>query len=127
LVSRLLKAEFPVAMLLAPVMVMADDAPAPPTSWRLGRTRLDVEMGAVATGNIKGIYALNAGTKLTDLVAVESGSDNTLLQNDLGLQLHMSKTLGIAVDYEVRHNSTPPAGLVKTDSQLTFNLAYAFP
>ena len=93
----------------------------------IGRTPLDVETGAVATANIKGMYAFNASTKLTDVVAVESGSDNTLLQNDLGLQVNMTKALAIVVGYEVRHNSTPPAGLVKTDSQVTFNLAYAFP
>ena len=93
----------------------------------IGRTPLDGETGAVATANIKGMYAFNSSTKLTDVVAVESGSDNTLLQNDLGLQVNMSKALAIVVGYEVRHNSTPPAGLVKTDSQVTFNLAYAFP
>jgi putative salt-induced outer membrane protein len=93
----------------------------------IARTPLDVETGAVATADIKGMYAFNAGTKLTEVVAVESGSDNTLLQNDLGLQVNMTKALAITVGYEVRHNSTPPAGLVKTDSQVTFNLAYAFP
>jgi putative salt-induced outer membrane protein len=71
--------------------------------------------------------AFNATTKLTEVVAVESGSDNTLLQNDLGLQVNMTKALAITVGYEIRHNSTPPAGLVKTDTQVTFNLAYAFP
>ena len=93
----------------------------------ISRTPEDVETGVVATANIKGMYAFNAITKLTDVVAVESGSDNTLLQNDLGLQVNMSKTLAITVGYEIRHNSSPPAGLVKTDSQVTFNLAYAFP
>lgn len=85
------------------------------------------ESGAVATANIKGMYAFNSSTKLTDVVALESGSDNTLLQNDLGLQVNMSKALAITVGYEVKHNSSPPAGLVKTDSLVTFNLTYAFP
>jgi putative salt-induced outer membrane protein len=93
----------------------------------IARTPLDGETGVVATANIKGMYAFNATTKLTDVVAVESGSDNTLLQNDLGLQVNMTKALAITVGYEVRHNSTPPAGLVQTDSQVTFNLAYAYP
>lgn len=93
----------------------------------IARTPLNVETGAVATANIKGMYAFNPSTKLTDVVAVESGSDNTLLQNDLGLQVNMSKALAITVGYEIRHNSSPPAGLVKTDTQVTFNLAYAFP
>jgi putative salt-induced outer membrane protein len=93
----------------------------------ISRTPLDVETGVVGTANIKGMYAFNSTTKVTDVVAVESGSDNTLLQNDLGLQVNMTKALAITVGYEIRHNSTPPAGLVKTDSQVTFNLAYAFP
>jgi putative salt-induced outer membrane protein len=91
------------------------------------RTPLDAEAGAVATGNIKGMYAFNASTKLTDVVAIEAGSDDTLLQNDLGLQVNMTKALAITAGYEVRHNSSPPAGLLKTDSLMTFNLAYAFP
>jgi putative salt-induced outer membrane protein len=93
----------------------------------ISRTPQEVVTGVVATGNIKGMYAFNATTKLTEVVAVESGSDNTLLQNDLGLQVNMTKALAITVGYEIRHNSTPPAGLVKTDTQVTFNLAYAFP
>lgn len=93
----------------------------------IGRMPLGVETGVVATANIRGMYAFNASTKLTDVVAVESGSDNTLLQNDLGLQVSMSKALAITMGYEVRHNSSPPAGLVKTDSLVTFNLTYAYP
>jgi putative salt-induced outer membrane protein len=93
----------------------------------ISRTPLDGETGAVVTGTIKGMYAFNSSTKLTDVLAVESGSDNTLLQNDLGLQVNMTTALAITVGYEVRHNSSPPAGLVKTDSLVTFNLAYAFP
>jgi putative salt-induced outer membrane protein len=93
----------------------------------IARTPLEVETGAVATATIKGMYAFNTSTKLTDVLATEAGSDNTLLQNDLGLQVNMTKALAITVGYEVRHNSSPPAGLVKTDSLVTFNLAYAFP
>ena len=87
----------------------------------------DAESGAVVTASIKGMYAFNSSTKLTDVVGVESGSNNTLLQNDLGLQVAMSKTLSITIAYEVKHNSSPPPPLVKTDSLITFNLTYAFP
>jgi putative salt-induced outer membrane protein len=93
----------------------------------IGRTLLDVETGVVATASIKGMYAFNSSTKLTDVLAAESGSDNTMLQNDLGLQVSMTKALAIIVGYEVRHNSNPPAGLGETDSLVTFNLAYALP
>jgi putative salt-induced outer membrane protein len=93
----------------------------------ISRTPLDAETGAVATASIKGMYAFNASTKLTEVLAVESGSDNTLLQNDLGLQVSMSKTLSITIGYEVKHNSSPPAGLEQTDSLVTLNLTYGFP
>jgi putative salt-induced outer membrane protein len=93
----------------------------------IGRTPQDVETGVVATATIKGMYAFNDSTKLTDVLATESGSDNTMVQNDLGLQVNMTKALAITVGYEVRHNTSPPQGLVKTDSLVTFNLAYAFP
>ena len=61
------------------------------------------------------------------MVAAEAGSDNTLLQNDLGLQVSMTKALAITLGFEIRYNSSPPAGLEKTDSLVTFNLAYSFP
>ena len=97
-----------------------------PSGQVISRTPLDTESGAVATATIKGMYAFNASTKLTDVVSAESGSANTLLQNDLGLQVSMSKALAVTIGYEIRHNSTPPAGLVKTDSLVTVNLTYAF-
>jgi putative salt-induced outer membrane protein len=93
----------------------------------IARVPLDASGGLVATANIKGMYAFNSSTKVTDVVDVESGSDNTLVQNDLGLQVNMTKALAITVGYEIRHNTTPPAGLVKTDTLVTFNLTYAFP
>ncbi len=98
-----------------------------PSGNVISRTPLALETGAVATANIKGMYAFNSSTKLTDVLAAESGSNNTMLQNDLGLQVNMTKALAITVGYEVRHNSSPPSGLGKTDSLVTFNLAYAMP
>ena len=50
-----------------------------------------------------------------------------MLQNDLNLQVNMSKALAITAGYEVVHNTSPPAGLTKTDTLVTFNLTYAFP
>lgn len=91
------------------------------------RTPQDAEGGAVATATIKGMYAFNSVTKLTDVLAAQSGSDNTMVQNDLDLQVNMSKSLAITAGYEFIHNSSPPAGLVKTDTLVTFNLTYAFP
>jgi putative salt-induced outer membrane protein len=93
----------------------------------ISRTPLNVESGGVATATIKGMYAFNSSTKLTEVANVETGSDDTLFQNDLGLQVNMTKALAITIGYEIRHNSDPPAPLVKTDTLVTFNLQYAFP
>jgi putative salt-induced outer membrane protein len=93
----------------------------------IDRTPQALETGAVATATVNGMYQFNSSTKATEVVHLESGSDNTLLQNDLGLQVSMSKSLSITIAYEVKHNSSPPAGLVKTDSLVTLNLTYAFP
>ncbi|HTU66844.1 MAG TPA: DUF481 domain-containing protein [Steroidobacteraceae bacterium] len=91
------------------------------------RTPLAAKDGAVATATVKGSYAFNTVTKLTDVLAAVSGSGNTLVQNDLNLQVSMSKALAITAGYEIVHNTSPPAGLVKTDTLVTFNLTYAFP
>jgi putative salt-induced outer membrane protein len=93
----------------------------------ISRTPLAAESGGVATATIKGMYAFNSSTKLTEVVNLETGSDDTLWQNDLGLLVNMTKALAITIGYEIRHNSEPPAPLVKTDTLVTFNLQYAFP
>ncbi len=87
----------------------------------------DEEGGAVATAAIKGMYAFNSSTKILDVLAALSGSDNTMVQNDLNLQVNMSKALAITAGYEIIHNTSPPAGLTKNDTLITFNLTYAFP
>ncbi len=91
------------------------------------RTPLAGESGAVATATIKGMYAFNAVTKIMDVLAVQSGSANTMVQNDLDLQVNMSKALAITAGYEIIHNTNPPGGLAKNDTLVTFNLTYSFP
>jgi putative salt-induced outer membrane protein len=91
------------------------------------RTPLDEEGGAVATATIKGMYAFNSVTKVTDVLAAQSGSDNTMVQNDLNLQVNMSKVLAITAGYEIIHNTSPPIGSTKNDTLVTFNLTYTFP
>ncbi len=60
------------------------------------------------------MYAFNSSTKLLDVLAAQSGSDNTMVQNDLNLQVNMSKSLAITAGYEVIHNTSPPAALRRT-------------
>jgi putative salt-induced outer membrane protein len=63
-------------------------------------------------------------TKITNKLLVESGSDNTALQNDLALQVSMTETLALAVGFGVRYNTDPPPLAEDTDMLTTVNLVY---
>ncbi len=67
---------------------------------------------------------LTDNTKVIDRFLVEAGSDNTYLQNDLGLEVMMSGSLGLRVGYQVRYNTDVPAGVEKTDTLTTVGLLY---
>jgi putative salt-induced outer membrane protein len=90
----------------------------------ISRTPEDAQSGAVATVTVKGMYAFNASTKLIDTLAMETGKGDTLLQNDIGIQVAMSSALSLIAGYEIKHNSSPPPPLGKSDSLITFNVAY---
>ena len=76
--------------------------------------------------------ALNFERKLTDttLVAnrflIESGSDNTFMQNELALEVKMNSALALGLSYAIRHNSDVQPGTEKTDQVLTANLVFGF-
>ena len=63
-------------------------------------------------------------TKITNKFLAESGSENTALQNDIALQVSMTKTLALAVGYGIRYNSDPPPLSESTDTLITVNLVY---
>jgi putative salt-induced outer membrane protein len=63
-------------------------------------------------------------TNLINKFIVESGADNTFLQNDLSLQVKMTDVLALAVGLSVRHNTQPPAEFQETDTLTTINLVY---
>ncbi|MGH8139389.1 MAG: DUF481 domain-containing protein [Steroidobacteraceae bacterium] len=86
----------------------------------------ETDADAVATAGVDFDHAFNASTRLTDKFRLESGSNNTSLQNDLALEVKMSKKLSLAAGFGVRNNSQPPAGLKQTDTVTTLNLVYAF-
>jgi putative salt-induced outer membrane protein len=82
------------------------------------------ETDAVLRGTLDFSHDLTATTKVLDKFIVESGADNTFLQNDLSLQVKMTEVLALAVGYSVRHNTDPPFGFEKTDTLTTVNLVY---
>ena len=76
--------------------------------------------------------ALNFEHKLTDTTLVyerflvESGSENTYLQNALGIEVKINDTFALGLDYSVRHNTDVLPGTEETDQVLTANLVYGF-
>ncbi len=87
---------------------------------------------AVVRGSVGYDQKLNGSTKLYDKFLVESGSSNTFLQDEIGVQVSMSNRLALSVAYLVRHNTVvpaavPPAPQIKgTDQQTTVNLVFSF-
>lgn len=69
-------------------------------------------------------HKFTATTSLIDKFIVESGADNTFVQNDISLQVKMTDVLALAVGYGLRHNSNPPSEFKKTDTLTTINLVY---
>ena len=55
---------------------------------------------------------------------MEAGSDNTYVQNDLGLEVTITGALGLRVGYQVRHNTDVVPGVEKTDTLTTVGLLY---
>jgi putative salt-induced outer membrane protein len=98
----------------------------------VGYRRLKNALSGATAGDMIGTAGfsyenqLNASTKVVDKFRLETGSNNTLLGNFLGLEVKMSQKLALSVGLDVRTNSKPPGTLKKTDTLTTANLVYAF-
>jgi len=86
----------------------------------------ETEKGAVARGVLDWAWQLTPSTSLSERFLVESGSDNTFLQNDLGLSVAINSRLAVKLGYQVRHNTDVPSGVDKTDTLTSANLVYNF-
>jgi putative salt-induced outer membrane protein len=90
----------------------------------IGASRKESKLVGVASFAYE--HQLNASTALFNRFSTETTSDNTFLQNDMGVTVKMSDPLALAVAYGVRHNTDPPVGFRKTDTFTTLNLVYEF-
>ncbi len=84
----------------------------------------DSDNEAVFRGTLDLSHALTDTTKLLDKFLVESGAENTFVQNDIGIQVKISDVLALTAAYSVRYNSDPPPGFGSTDTLTTLNLVY---
>jgi putative salt-induced outer membrane protein len=80
----------------------------------------------IARGAVNFEHKLTGTTLIYDRFLVESGSDNTFMQNQLGIEVKISDTFALGLDYAVRHNTDVLPGTEETDQVFTANLVYGF-
>jgi putative salt-induced outer membrane protein len=84
----------------------------------------ETEDGLIFRGDAGFEYHLTDTTKVVDRFLIEAGSDNTYLQNDLGLEVTINGALALRVGYQVRHNTDVEPGTENTDTLTTIGLIY---
>ncbi len=84
----------------------------------------EIEDDFVGNGTLKFEHAFNESTKVLNTLLVESGSANTLAQNELALQVQMNRLFALALGFKVRHNSQPPPEQDRMDTLTTVNLVF---
>ncbi|MCW5580409.1 MAG: DUF481 domain-containing protein [Luteimonas sp.] len=87
-----------------------------------------IESDAIVRGKLDFAHKLTANTELFNVLLVESGSDNTFAQNDLGVAVAMNEAFALKAGLQARHNTDvdAAAGVKKTDTLTTLNLVYRF-
>jgi putative salt-induced outer membrane protein len=84
------------------------------------------EDGVIFRGLVDWIWQLTPSTSLGERFLIEAGSDNTFIQNDLGLTVAINSKFALNLAYQVRNNSDVPPGVDKTDTLTSANLVYSF-
>jgi putative salt-induced outer membrane protein len=97
------------------------ELPAPP---RL--VAQDAESDAVLRGTLSYEHKLTGSTTLVDGFLLEAGSDNTFIQNELGLQVQINDSLALKTSLQVRHNTETTGSTERTDTLLTTNIVVGF-
>jgi len=86
----------------------------------------DTSEDAIVRGALAYEHKLTGTTMIYERLLVESGSDNTYVQNQLGMEVKINDTFALGLDYAVRHNTDVLPGTEETDQVITVNLVYGF-
>ncbi|MEZ5937159.1 MAG: DUF481 domain-containing protein [Hyphomonadaceae bacterium] len=105
-----------------------------PTSWTLQggpgyrqdkiRTTGETEESLGATLGSRFKHAFNERVALTNDTDITTGDVSTQVVNGLALTFEIMGNLSARVSYDVRHDTSPPAGFEKTDTATRFSLVY---
>ena len=90
---------------------------------KLARTG-ETESDAIVRGQVDYSHQLTATTSLGNLLLVESGSDNTFAQNDLGISVAINSRFALKAGIQWRYNSETDPGTKSSDTLTTVNLVY---
>lgn len=90
----------------------------------LERIKGEEDSEPVATLSSNYEHSFTENTTLTNKLLAEAGSDNTAVQNDIALRVHVTKAFALAVGFGVRYNTDPPPLAESTDTITTVNLVY---
>lgn len=71
-------------------------------------------------------YTISETASLNERLLLEAGEDNTYSESETALVTRISGALSARFSYLVKHNSTVPPGIEKTDRFVTVSLVYAF-
>jgi putative salt-induced outer membrane protein len=71
-------------------------------------------------------WTISDTAELSNRFLVESGQDNTFLENALGLSVAINSRVSLKTGVAVRHNTEVEPGRKKTDTLSTVNLVYNF-
>jgi putative salt-induced outer membrane protein len=107
---------------LRPELIIKD----PVSGVVTGRELQDASGEAIATAGMDFSHALTKTTVLTDKFLTEAGSDNTMLHDEIAVNVKMSQKLALSVGYGITDNTKPPPGIKKLDTVAAVNLVFSF-
>ncbi len=82
--------------------------------------------GAVAVGKLNYMRAITETMKFSEVLLVESGEDNTFVQNDMGFKFKINSQFSVKLAHQYRYNTDVVPGKVSHDSLVSANLVYDF-
>ncbi len=86
----------------------------------------EAETDPVLRGAVEYWWQFTQNARLQNDFLVETGRDNTFVQNQLGLRVAINDRFAVKLGYEVRHNTEAPEDIEETDTVSTVNLVYSF-
>jgi putative salt-induced outer membrane protein len=81
---------------------------------------------AIGTAGVDFSHVLTKTTVLTDKFLTEAGSSNTMLHDEVAVNVKMSDKMALSVGYGITDNTHPPGTTKRLDTVATVNLVASF-